>query len=52
MKNLKLQDFGVKEMDAKEIQEKNGGVVEIIFAVFGGLGAVYGTGYAIGRVAK
>lgn len=52
MKKLELQNFGVQEMDAKEMIEENGGVVEIIFAVFGGIGAVYGTGYAIGRVAK
>jgi lactobin A/cerein 7B family class IIb bacteriocin len=52
MKKLELSNFGVQELDATEIQEKNGGVVEIIFAVFGGIGAVYGTGYAIGRVAK
>lgn len=30
MKNLKLENFGVQEMDAKEMEEKNGGILPII----------------------
>jgi len=30
MKNLQLESFGVQEMDAKEMNELNGGILPII----------------------
>lgn len=50
MKNLVLENFGVLEMDNKEMNEIGGGLVSP-WAVLAGIGAAYATVYAIGYVA-
>lgn len=45
MKNLKLESFGVYEMDAKEIQEKTGGFIYYLYFAAGK--AIYGAGMAV-----
>lgn len=45
MKKLKLQNFGVQELDAKEMEEMNGGFIYYLYFAAGK--AIYGAGMAV-----
>ena len=52
MKNLELQNFSVIEMDAREMEEMNGGIVTAVAvtaAVVGIAVGLYELGYAAGK---
>lgn len=49
MKNLRLESFGVQEMDAKELIKENGGFFDIVLGIVTLVGAGYAVGKEIGK---
>ncbi|MDQ0969723.1 hypothetical protein QFZ20_005126 [Flavobacterium sp. W4I14] len=45
MKNLKLESFGVQELDAKEMQKQNGGWWQAALAAAGAVIYLYNEGH-------
>ncbi|WP_426325985.1 class IIb bacteriocin, lactobin A/cerein 7B family [Pedobacter sp. R-06] len=49
MKNLKLESFGVQELDAKEMEEMNGGILPLLAAAVGICAGAYVISYGAGK---
>jgi lactobin A/cerein 7B family class IIb bacteriocin len=45
---MNLENLNLVELNAQEVQEIEGGIIPLILGI---CGALYGTGYVIGRVA-